>query len=83
MLRIYQSGSSEKPKKLVREVADFDAPLIFVQAVSVNTAKVEQRIKNRRITIKLPSLKFERQNRPENSAISKELILSVTTCRIQ
>ena len=28
---MYQSGNSEKPRKLVSDVADFDAPLMFEQ----------------------------------------------------
>jgi hypothetical protein len=37
---IYHFGSSEKPRKFVSDVADFDAPPIFVQPEMLPKAKI-------------------------------------------
>jgi hypothetical protein len=63
---MYQLGSSEKPKKLVSDVADFDAPLMFVQPETMLKHIIANSVEMRRNTDSTQWFYIKRRRIPES-----------------
>jgi hypothetical protein len=63
---MYQPGSSENPKKLVSDVADFDAPPMFVQPETMLKHTIANSVKKWRNTESTQWFYIKRRRIPES-----------------